>query len=298
MRSVPRTSVEQWAVLRAVVEAGSFARAAEHLHRSQSSVSYAVAQLQERLGLALLESEGRRAILTEAGRALLAEAAPLIDDLVRLEERSRFLAAGHQAEIRLLIDSLFPRQRLCDALAAFRDAHPHVRVDLRELVRQTAPDPLDAPFDLAVTVWDPRARACRRFLTVELLAVAHRDHPLHARGGGPLTQATLSRHWLVFIQGQGWPGQGRGRATEGPAPAERQIWHVDTVEAAVAVVCRGLCYGWLPRHLVAEDIAAGRLLPLRLAAGSTRLIPLGLIHADEEQAGPATRDLAGLLMRD
>src|SRR5437763_1242298 len=142
MSPVPRTTVEQWAVLRVVVDAGSFARAAEQLHRSKSSVSYAVAQLQERLGIELLRAEGRRAILTEAGRTLLAEAVPLIDDLMRLEERSRFLAAGHQASLRLLVDSIFPRQRLYWTLAEFRAAHPHVRVELQEIVRQAAPDPL------------------------------------------------------------------------------------------------------------------------------------------------------------
>ncbi len=50
-----KTTLEQWALLDKVVEEGSFARAAESTHRSQSSVSYNLALLQERLGVALLE---------------------------------------------------------------------------------------------------------------------------------------------------------------------------------------------------------------------------------------------------
>jgi DNA-binding transcriptional LysR family regulator len=49
-----KTTLEQWSLLQKVVELGSFAKAAEETHRSQSSVSYNLALLQERLGVALL----------------------------------------------------------------------------------------------------------------------------------------------------------------------------------------------------------------------------------------------------
>ena len=62
-----KTTLEQWSLLEKVVDAGSFARAAEETHRSQSSVSYNLALLQERLGVALLVQEGRRAVLTLPG---------------------------------------------------------------------------------------------------------------------------------------------------------------------------------------------------------------------------------------
>ena len=56
-----KTTLEQWALLEKVVELGSFAKAAEETHRSQSSVSYNLALLQERLGVTLLTPSGRRA---------------------------------------------------------------------------------------------------------------------------------------------------------------------------------------------------------------------------------------------
>lgn len=291
MNQIPRTTLEQWAALRVVIESGGFAQAAEVLHRSQSSVSYAVAQLQERLGLKLLQIEGRKAQLTDAGRALLAEAIPLIDDLTRLEERSRLLAAGHEASIRLLIDSIFPKPRLLDALAQFRKLYPHVRVDLRETVRQSAPDPLFEPFDLAITLWNPQSLFSERFLDIELVAVAHHDHPLHRRRTGKLTLATLSRHLLVAINQQGWD-----QAPTDTSLHSHQWWQVSTVEVAIDTVRRGLCYGWLPRHLIAGELASGQLLPLPLAIGAIRQIPLAITYGDQEQAGPATSAMVRLLL--
>jgi DNA-binding transcriptional LysR family regulator len=74
------------------------------------------------------------------------------------------------------------------------------------------------------------------------------------------------------------------------------VWRVNTVEAAIEAVSRGLCYGWLPRRDVEGRIEQGQLVALPLGAGAVRRIPLVLSFADEEQAGPATRAMAGLLL--
>lgn len=59
-----RTTLEQWAILDSVVTNGNFARAASVLHRSQSSVSYNLAQLQTLLGVALLTPAGTTRLKT------------------------------------------------------------------------------------------------------------------------------------------------------------------------------------------------------------------------------------------
>ena len=87
----PKTSLEQWRVLQAIVECGGFAQAATALNRSQSAISYTVARLQEQLGVALLAAEGRRMKLTPAGEALLRDARPLLDAVLGLERRARSL---------------------------------------------------------------------------------------------------------------------------------------------------------------------------------------------------------------
>ena len=58
----PRVTLDQWRTLQAVVDHGGFAQAAEALHRSQSSVSYTVARMQDQLGVPLLRIDGRRAV--------------------------------------------------------------------------------------------------------------------------------------------------------------------------------------------------------------------------------------------
>ncbi len=99
--NMPRTTLEQWRVVQAIVEHGSYAQAAEALHRSQSSVSYMVARLQEQLGVELFSMEGRKARLTENGAALLARASELLGDAYRLEQLAGNLQAGWGARYGL-----------------------------------------------------------------------------------------------------------------------------------------------------------------------------------------------------
>src|SRR6476661_8880797 len=111
------TTIDEWEILHAVVQFGGFAPAAEQLNRSQSTISYAMSRLQERLGITLLELRGRKAHLTEAGRALLADAEPHLAGFHQLEQRAHSLASGGESEVRLSVDSLYPNDRLFAALA-------------------------------------------------------------------------------------------------------------------------------------------------------------------------------------
>ena len=65
-----RISLEQWRALVAVVESGSYAKAAEEMHKTQSSVTYAVQKLESSLGVKAFTLEGRKARLTETGRPI------------------------------------------------------------------------------------------------------------------------------------------------------------------------------------------------------------------------------------
>ena len=76
-----KVSLDQWRALQAVVDYGGYAQAAAQMHRSQSSVSHAVAKLQTQLGVPLLRIEGRRAVLTTAGEVPFGESTQVNFDI-------------------------------------------------------------------------------------------------------------------------------------------------------------------------------------------------------------------------
>lgn len=267
---LPRSTIEQWAVLKSVIDEGSFTAAAQCLHRSQSSVSYAMARLRDAMGVDLLEISGRRAVLTEAGAALLDEVAPLVDELMRIERRARGIAKGEAVRIRLVVDSLFPKPRLFASLRQLAKAHPRTQVHLVETVRQTVNDLATDVYDLAILMLAAGATDADQIADINLVAVAHAAHPL-LQGRRPPPRAALARHVRVEI---------RGSQTEDLAMGRGRRWLMDSVDSAIDTVRSRLGYGWLPRHLVEADLCDGTLRELALDAGQIRHIPLGLYVRD------------------
>ena len=79
-----RITLDQWRAFLAVVDAGGYAQAAAALHKSQSTVSYAVRKIESLLGVKVFEIKGRKAVLTEAGRVLHRRAQTLVEEAATL----------------------------------------------------------------------------------------------------------------------------------------------------------------------------------------------------------------------
>jgi DNA-binding transcriptional LysR family regulator len=86
---------------RAIVDAGSFLKAARQTRYAQSTVTLHVQQLEEELGLALFERSGKRVTLTDAGRALYDEASRVLERMAGLRETMSALSSGAAGEVRL-----------------------------------------------------------------------------------------------------------------------------------------------------------------------------------------------------
>lgn len=287
---IPRTTLEQWQVLQAIVECGGFAQAATALHRSQSAISYAVARLQAQLGVDLLVPEGRRMVLTPAGAALLRDARPLLDTAFHLERRARALQQGWEPEVRLAVDGLCPTAPLLAALATFAAQCPATRLQLHEEVLSGAEDALlRGEVDLALVTRIPPGFLGDAIAEAEFVAVAAPSHPLHQRGEA-LTAADLEGFTQVVVRDSG----ARQPRDEGWLGSARR-WTVSHPDTAVALVSAGLAFSWLPRHSIREQLAAGKLLALPLTHGVHHRRALYLVVADETGAGPAARALAAAL---
>src|SRR5436190_16909026 len=101
MSATPRITLEQWRALQAVVDAGGYAQAAEALHKSQSTITYAVQKIESLLALKVFEIQGRRAVVTEAGQVLYRRAHTLVEEALALERGAGAMAEGWQPEIRI-----------------------------------------------------------------------------------------------------------------------------------------------------------------------------------------------------
>ena len=254
-----KTTLDAWEAFQAVVQLGGFAPAAEQLNRSQSTISYAVARLQEQLGVRLFEQNGRKAQLTEAGRVLLADAEPHLAGFNHLEQRALSLASGGQSEIRVSVDSIFPNERLFCALAEFARSFPYVHLKIRQATFLSADSEFSAHnAHICVAGLMSREYFVKPILDIRMTAVARGDHPLHSMKQ-PLSRAEMMRHVLVVVE-----GAGPGNTKRQPRSAAQRFLPVNTIEAAVDAVQSGFCFGWLPAYFRSRRTALkSQVLPER-----------------------------------
>jgi len=285
----PKVTLEQWRVLQAVVDAGGFAQAAERLHRSQSSISYAVHKLQSQLGVPLLHIVGRKAELTEAGETLLRQSRQLLDSATELEAVAHMISAGWEPEIRLVVDSAYPTRDLIRVLKQFEPVSQGTRVQLKEVILSGAEEALlNDTADLVITAFVPPGFLGDQLINIDFLAVAHPDHPLHQLGR-ELVHADLSQALQVVISDSG-AVQTRD---VGWQEAEHR-WTVTKLETAVETIRHGLGFAWLPVHLIEQQLQSNALKALPLREGQRYQAQLYLVKTHPNRSGPATNKLADL----
>lgn len=289
---IPKSTLEQWQVLQAIVECGGYAQAAEALHRSQSSVSYMVAKLQEQLGVELLEIDGRRARLTPNGQALLSKARELLGGAFQLEQFAGSLAEGWEPQVGVAVDSLFPVELLVRVLREFEPWARHTRVNLEETVLSGSEDALvEKRVDIAIASRIPSGFLGDTLMDIEFVAVAHPCHPLHALGR-ELEMDDLTRNLQIVVRDSG---------TLNPRDLgwlnSNQRWSVTSPHTRMEMICNGIGFGWLAQHKIEAPMAQGLLKPLPLRVGQRRKLSLSLIVANPEVAGPATCRLANLFRK-
>ena len=285
-------TLDQLRVFLAVVETGSFAAAARRLGRATSVISYAIANLESQLGLPLFERDAtRRPVLTVAGRAVLGEARTVAHGIDGLRAKARGLLGGLEAEVNLAVDVLLPTARVVDALKAFQQQFPTVALRLHvEALGAVAQLLLDRTAVLGVggpLAADIDGLERIDLGSVELIPVARPDHPL-AGGAGAMPGAAREHIQLVLTD--------RSTLTQGRdfAVASTRTWRLADLGAKHALLLAGLGWGNMPAPMVAEDLRAGRLVRLALAAGAAARYPFYAIYRTETPPGPAT---AWLLQR-
>ena len=289
--SAPKITLDQWSALAAVVDAGSYARAAEVLHKSQSTLTYSIKKIEELLGIKVFRIEGRKAVLTPNGELLYRRGRNLLEEAGQLEDAAAQLARGREPEIGIAAEILFPTWLLLNCMAEFGTAHPSTRIELIESVLGGTEEALNQKrADIAITPVVPPGYVGEALMEVRVVCMASPQHPLH-RLGRPLTRNDLRRHRHLVIRDSGV------RRERSSSWLNEQRWTVTNKATSIRAACMGLGYAWYPEDNVRDEVRSGALKSLPLKEGAERFVMLYLVLANGDAAGPGTRELAGIIQR-
>jgi DNA-binding transcriptional LysR family regulator len=243
-----------------VVEAGSFARAADRLDLSVSAVSRHVADLESHLGARLLNRTTRRLSLTESGQAFYERCVQLLADLEEAEEAVTAGAIVPRGTLRMTASISFGAGYLAPAIAEFRQRHPQLRFDIE--LSDRAVDLVDERIDVAIRIGGIGSQALigRRIGTAQMVCCASPSYL--ARHGTPRTPADLADHACLTYEyssdGNLW--RFTDAAGESHDVKVTGFAHSNNGAMLAALAVAGVGVTVEPDFILAPDVRAGRLV--------------------------------------
>lgn len=257
-----KITLEQWRVLKAVVEFGGFTQAAEELHKSQSSISYSVTKLQQQLGFPILVMEGRKAKLTQRGQVLLEQSKALLQQSDQLELLASTLGDVQEDDLHLYVDSCIPYSVILDTIVRYTTISPNVNVIFHEVLPSEAPSKNinNQSSSIKLSSTSPSATDLA-ILELELVAVVSNSHRLVSNALTD-TYGFENEHQIALA------------STIEKTEEDKSISLVSNTALAIEMVKRGFGYAWLPMCEVQNLLKQGELVRLKTTKefSSTRYV--------------------------
>jgi DNA-binding transcriptional LysR family regulator len=283
--------IDSVTVFAEVAERGSFAEAARHLHRSPAAVTRAVAELEARLGVRLLNRTTRAVSVTEPGQRFLAGARRVLADLTEIEQAAIGQGRAPRGELRLTAPIVFGRRHVLPLVTDFLAQYPEVSVRLTLVDRPI--DLVEEGFDVAIRIGalpDTSAIATR-IGALKRIAVAA---PAYLkRRVRPKLPRDLAEHDVIAFAGMDGIAHWRFAGDVVASIKPRLI--VNTAEAAIDAALAGFGVTRVLSYQAVDALAQGTLVRL-LQRHEGDDIPVHVLYPDGRHPPPKLRAFLDMLV--
>lgn len=252
-------TLDQLLTLEAIARTGSFAKAAEELHRVPSAVSYLIRALESALDIEIFDRTRRKAELTSAGRRLVDASRNVLERAHALELMAIELRGGWEPDLHVVVDGALPMGPVNACLKRFADptVPTCLRVDVEYqegVVDSFASTNADVGLVLGFAGdGDSDGYDCIALGELELVLVASPRHPL---AGETLNDENRGAHAELVVR------DSSPRFAKQSKPSfigSRNVVFLSDFYSKRAALLDGAGYGWIPEHLVRKDLSKGRL---------------------------------------
>lgn len=251
-------------VLDAIDKRGSYAAAAEQLNKVPSALSYIVQKLEDQLQVTIFQKQGRRAVLTPAGKNLLIEGRLILEAVQRLADKTQTIANGWEPKLNIAISSILQCDTVFTIFKTFLDKHPSVEMDISEEIMNGAWEALvDDRVDMIVGASGdiPKQKGIQTVPLCYFDAVfaVNPTHPL-AKKMQPIAHEIVEQYRAVVAHdtAKEWITQSHS------VISKDNFFYVPSVEYKIRAQLQGIGCGFLPRSRIQQYLDNGQLVELTL----------------------------------
>jgi DNA-binding transcriptional LysR family regulator len=252
-------------------------------------VSELVSNLEAQIGVVLFDRSERYPKLTPAGVLLVADARTVVANVDLLKARAKGIAGGLESELSAVVDVLFPIEAIAESAKEFRDRFPRTPLRLYVEALGGAYGPvLDGRCSLGVVgslPIAPDSMTLERLQSVAMVVVAAPEHPL-AKVVGVIAKVELAKHVQLVLTDRSQLTAGREFGVMSPF-----TWRLGDLFAKHAFLLKGLGWGAMPMHAVAQDLREGRLAKLSIEdlPDEGLVLAMSAAYLTAKPPGPAGR---------
>ncbi len=286
-------TLDQLEILIAVVEQKSFLAASEAIHRSRPALSIAIKNLEEELGVPLFLRDKIRPRLTPQGKILYKEAQRIVNQTTHFKTLAKRLAGGMEPEITVVVNALCPLPAAMTVLHLFQSDHPFTQLNVNVEYGEKALELLlEGKADLVLTELKEEYRHLEAipWKTIELIPVATPAHPLAAMER-ELQYEDIVGYTQIVVKGS----TEDLRLTQFSKETFGHYLRVDDFYIQKQLLLSFFGWGFMPLHLIEEEIANGSLKPLLINGLKKRTAEISLIRRTDRPLGPQSKKIWGIL---
>lgn len=258
----------------AVASLGSFAEAARQLRLSPSVVTRSVADLEDRLGLVLLNRTTRSVRLTERGEIFLDSCRQVLEDIEGAERRVRGEGAEPRGSLKVAAPILFGRLHVLPIITCILTKHPALTIHLTLSDRNA--HLAEESVDVAVRVGDLADSSMKAIRLGFVSRVLVASPGYLERRGIPKAPNDLSAHDIIAFESLDATNEWRFEPTSKLVRVEPRLT-VNSADAAIAAAEAGLGISRTLSYQVMDSVLAGRLVPL-LVNFTTEKLPVSAVY--------------------
>ena len=281
-------TLEQLKSLQAMIEGGSLRAAAEILNRTQPTVSVAIKNLEEELGLQIFDRKQYRNTLTPQGKKLYEKAKLILGQAQSFKNLANQLAAGEETEVGISFTSAIPVARIISTIRQCKEEFPATRL---EVYSENGLGPLDllenGQASILIIPWVNNIDNLESmpFMKMRFISVIAADSPV-LQEYDVVPKAVMKGYPQVIIS-----GRKSSKASYGVLEGGDQ-WRVNDFQTKKEIIMQGMGWGSLPEHLIKEELAQGLLAPVKVEGEpDVPNIDLRVVRKEGEPVGPVAQRL-------